>query len=346
MQKYQKNIINFVKRKPSLLFTNILITEHCTQRCMQCSIPDRERECKVMRFEEFQTILNKISNYGTQFITLSGGEPMLHPELERFIAETQKFDFKNVHVLSSLYGPDSSVDKLIDLVFKHNLSISCSFDGFGEIADKLRGRKNVSEIVSKNMSKINEQNSKLEKKIVTGVNVVISNKNLYQIPDILEYTKHMNWATNVDLYRWASDNHNEHDEMKIKDFDKLNQVIELAKSSEIVKTPNWLLDGYLDYYKGDFEKMCPYTDSPTFGSKFFIQVNGDVEVCLGGSVGNLIETDPKDIFTSKIWQDYIDSFKTCNGCWNSCYTLSSRVSNFINKEELTKLLTTLSKLKK
>jgi MoaA/NifB/PqqE/SkfB family radical SAM enzyme len=346
MEKVAKNVFNFIKRKPAMLLTNILITELCTQRCLQCSIPSRKSSSKNMTFTDFSTILQKLSDYGTQFITISGGEPMLHPELEKFLLEASKYHFKNVHLLTTLYGSDELIDNVIDLLFTYNLSVSCSFDGFDEIADYLRGAKNVAETVIKNMKKIDMRNREADKKIVTGINVVISNKNLEQIPRILEFAEEMNWATNIDLYRWTSKNHNEHDEMKITDLIRLSEILDLAKKSDVVKTPDWLLDGFLDYYKHDFKKMCPYLDSPTFGSKFFIQVNGDLDVCIGSRVGNLLQSTPTEIFSGKEWKERLQHFKQCAGCWNSCYTLSSRASNYLNFGEINKVVKNWKSIKK
>ena len=96
LKKYKENLINFVKRKPTVLFANVLITELCTQRCLQCSIPSRDSKIKNMSLEHFSLIMKKLSDFGTQFITISGGEPMLHPELELILEEAEKYEFKKV----------------------------------------------------------------------------------------------------------------------------------------------------------------------------------------------------------------------------------------------------------
>jgi sulfatase maturation enzyme AslB (radical SAM superfamily) len=299
-----------------------------------------------MEFDDFSAILQKLSDYGTQFITISGGEPMLHPELDKFLFEASKYNFKNVHLLTTLYGPDDLIENVIESIFKHGISISCSFDGFGKVADTIRGADNVAQIITKNMQKMNQRNRESKNRIVTGLNIVISQKNIHQLPQILEFAEEMNWSTNIDLYRWSSKNHNEQEELKITDLEKLSEVLELAKQSEIVKTPDWLLDGFLKYYQNNYEKMCPYLDSPTFGSKFFIQVNGDLDVCIGSNVGNLLSSSPAEIFQSEKWNEKIKSFKDCDGCWNSCYTLSSRVSNYLTVKELSKSVKTLKSLKR
>jgi sulfatase maturation enzyme AslB (radical SAM superfamily) len=127
----------------------------------------------------------------------------------------------------------------------------------------------------------------------------------------------------VDIYRYSSIQHLDSDELHIRDLDRLKQVIERCKSSRNVVTPRFLLDGYVNYLQNDFPKRCPYLDSPTLGSKFFIQPNGDVLVCMGHSIGNLLTHSPRELIKSPAWEAKLKEFESCEGCWNPCYTTFS-----------------------
>lgn len=70
----------------------IEITNVCNLKCSFC--PPHNRENKFMSFEEFKLILSEIKGY-TQYIYLHvKGEPLLHPEFDRFVeyANNQGFE--------------------------------------------------------------------------------------------------------------------------------------------------------------------------------------------------------------------------------------------------------------
>ncbi len=333
-----KNIRNIALRRPAVLFSNVLLTRRCTQRCLHCSIPFKASEDDHIYFENYRLLLDRLESYGAQVITLSGGEPMLHPQLEDCVDYALKKKFARVHLLTTLYGSDKMVDKTIELILKTGVSMSLSFDGFGDIADKLRGGKDVAKKVTRAMEILHRENQKRKKSVKTGVNVVVSKLNLSQIPDILGFLEGFGWPTDVDLYRWRADNQREIEELKLEDSSELRQVLARVKQSPIVFTPEWLIDGFPAYLNGGFVKRCPYLDSPATGSKFFFDVDGGVKVCIGEAVGNIFKQTLPQVFRSQDWQDRLLDFKNCPGCWNTCYTPSARIFSYERVKDLVKAM--------
>jgi MoaA/NifB/PqqE/SkfB family radical SAM enzyme len=329
-----KNLVHYIKRTPAMFLTNILLTYKCTQSCLQCSIPSNKAEKPYMALEDFKVIIDRLATYGTQIVNISGGEPLLHPDLPEVLNITRNRGFSKIQLLSTFYASEKIIDRIIPLLLRNKVSLSCSFDGFGEIADKLRGARNVSKTVMRGMEKLDVQNKRLGKPIDTAVNVVINQQNLDQVPEIIDYITDLGWKTYIDIYRWSSNNHNEVEFLKIKDFDKLRSVLDQVKKSPVVFTPEWLINGFENFLKNDFDKKCPYLDSVTFGSKFFIHPNGDIKVCIGEAIGNIIRQTPSKIFSSKEWEKAIINFKKCNGCWNACYTPLSSLLNFLRINEI------------
>ena len=80
--------------------------------------------------------------------------------------------------------------------------------------------------------------------------------------------------------------------------------------------------------------LINYINSPTFGSKFFIHPNGNVRVCIGEEIGNIIDQSPEEIFSTKKWENFISKFEACKGCWNACYTPFSTILNFFHLDLL------------
>ncbi len=263
---------------------------------------------------------------------------MLHPQLSDLIEYAKGKNFARIHILTTLYGPQKLIDRTLEAAFRTGVSLSVSFDGFGEIVDKIRGGKNVAEVVQKNLETIIEENRKIKKKLKYSANIVINRFNMHQVSKALDYLESIKCPADVDIYRWQSTHQSENDELKINDSAELRNVLKRVKESPIVFTPHWLIDGFPNYIKNDFHKACPYLDIPSIGSKFFIEPNGDVNVCIGDSIGNLLDQTPGDIFRSEAWRSRKIDFENCSGCWNTCYTTSAKLFRRENIREMYRTL--------
>ena len=190
IRRFGKNLVHVIKRTPAMLVTNILLTYKCTQECLQCTIPEQNMEVSYISLNHFKLIIDRLANYGTQVVNLSGGEPLLHPNLSEICTIIRDKAFARVQLLSNLYASEKKIDQIIQLLLENKISLSCSFDGFGEVADQLRGASNVAKVVMNAMEKLDEQNKRLDKPILTAVNVVINQQNLHRVPEIIEYIEH------------------------------------------------------------------------------------------------------------------------------------------------------------
>lgn len=335
LKQIKKNLPKLITRTPSMFFVEIILTLKCSQRCLQCNIPDRgSLPSSTMKTDDFKIIINRIHDYGTHGIVLSGGEPCMHPDFFDLLDYVLQKKFTYIHILSNLFIPKLKAIKLVEKVAQNGIGITTSFDGLGSVADKIRGAKNVEKITIRNMKYLNDAGSKNGKTIKGSANIVISQLNLHQVPQMIDILTDLGWLINIDLYRNSSVNHNQVDDMVITDFNKLQDILEYAIESKNVVTPDWLLIGYLPFLNGNFSKQCPYISTPALGSKFFIQPNGDVKVCIGQPVGNILQTYPDELFKSAIWQKKKREFKQCTGCWNTCYTPAARISNYLSFNEL------------
>lgn len=315
----------FVFRIPSMYFCSIHLTSLCTQNCMQCTVPSQS-DGSFIDLGHFETILNKLKRHGTKRISLSGGEPAIHPQLEEIFRLLAKYEFANTALLTNLYYSEDHQDKVIDLACKYKISINTSYDGFADLADKLRGGTDVQNIVERGMRKINEARKRGDYSFRPTATMVISQINLQQTPEMIQRIKDLDWDLNIDVYRYSSHNHRELDELKIENHDDLLDILPLILQAPHLKTPLWYYEGW----RRQDKKQCPYLISPTFGSKFFIQENGDIYTCLNKSLGNLLHEEIKDIFIGDTWKDAKAQFAECPGCWNTCYTVSSRAMSYLH----------------
>ncbi len=309
-----------INRRPAMLLTNILVSMRCTQRCRQCNIYEYEGGPVNFTLADFIRCIDILERHGTQFVSLSGGEPMVNPELDNMIRYASGKNFLNLQLLTNLYAKETVVNRIIDTVLETGTSIQVSFDGFGETVDKLRGAKNIADTVIRGIERIDSLNSSLTKPVRTSLNVVISKQNMEQLPEILDFIAHIGWNATVDFYRWTSPNHQEHSDMKITDSDEIRNAVELMLQSKYVSTPAFILKGYDKFAQGNMEKRCPYLECPSLGSKFYIEPNGNINACLGGAIGNIFSQSPNEIFESSAWDSMLEDMNQCTGCWNTCYT--------------------------
>jgi radical SAM protein with 4Fe4S-binding SPASM domain len=86
--------------KPNLTSLQIELTSRCNERCVHCYIP-HENKTSDIEPSLFYDILDQCRKMGLLSITLSGGEPLLHPGFPEFLRRAKGSDL-SINVLSNL----------------------------------------------------------------------------------------------------------------------------------------------------------------------------------------------------------------------------------------------------
>ncbi|MFP3040274.1 radical SAM protein [Treponema primitia] len=88
------------KGKPHLTSLQVELTSRCNERCIHCYIP---HENKISDIDPglFRETLDQCRDMGLLNLTLSGGEPMLHPRFPDFLQTAKEYDF-SINILSNL----------------------------------------------------------------------------------------------------------------------------------------------------------------------------------------------------------------------------------------------------
>lgn len=117
----------------------IELTSECNLRCLHCY-----NESGVFKdlidMKEYRNILESLHQGEETAVTLSGGEPLLHPHIWEFISELDKKTFgkKLMITNATLITPE-----IANKIKEHDISIQVSLNGScAEIHDKLCGKGN------------------------------------------------------------------------------------------------------------------------------------------------------------------------------------------------------------
>lgn len=167
---------------------SIKVTNKCNLNCAMCGYAKNKLLQNARRddrpVEAWKAAVDKLSDYGVKTISLLGGEPLLY---EGIIEILKYIKQKDIHTFITTNGVylSSFYKDLIDLdVTRINVSLDC----FPETHDKIRGEQGCFDVAIAGIHKLSQykkQTGKEGPEII--VNVVISENNLSELDDYLNY---------------------------------------------------------------------------------------------------------------------------------------------------------------
>lgn len=101
----------YFNANPYLSNFQIELTSKCNERCIHCYIPHEYKNSNIPE-ELYYNVLKQLKAMGTLGVTLSGGEPLMHPKFKGFLKTAKEMDFY-VHILSNLTLLD---DEIIEIM--------------------------------------------------------------------------------------------------------------------------------------------------------------------------------------------------------------------------------------
>ena len=113
----QETLEKHFNGNPHLTHFQIELTSKCNERCVHCYIPHGLKLYDITD-DMYYSTLKQISKMGVLAVTLSGGEPMLHPHFKDFLRAAKDYDFY-VNILSNLTLLD---DEIIAIMKEGNVS--------------------------------------------------------------------------------------------------------------------------------------------------------------------------------------------------------------------------------
>ncbi len=192
----------------------LLVNRGCNLTCSFCDLWDRPEN---MDADKLWPILDDAVAIDTKILVITGGEPLLHPDLASIIAQAIKRGLvvnitTNGLLLKRHWGwlKDSGVS-----------SLSFSLDGIGDVHDELRGQKGAYARTIKAIELVRSESA-----IPCSVYCTVTNKNVHQLWDLYLVCKRLGvtldfWPVNdaPELYLTT-------DEHKVLWSEQVNAIIE------------------------------------------------------------------------------------------------------------------------
>ena len=311
----------YFRGKPLVFNLNLNVTNICNQQCPMCNAVITGKKGGVsVTLEDCKEMYERLKSYSIASLTISGGEPSIVkdiPLILDFFAD--KFPF-GVNVNSNLYANEKIIIPFAEAALRNNIRIGTSFDGFGNIADKLRGAKNVSERVLKNIELVTELKKKTGSKSTLNMNTVICDQNLDQIPQILEISEKYGWTQTLAPWNCFFYQDKKNPDLQTLGYSKqLEDVITLAATKKNIACSRDFLLNIPKYVKNETDKYCPYLTGIFKTYKIFVDPNGDVSLCSREPIGNIHKSGLEEILLTDEYKKDMEGYKKCPKCWMACF---------------------------
>jgi len=164
------------------------LTNRCCLRCIMCDIPkspgNQENELST---DEAKKIILQIRDLGVRHLIFSGGEPLLRDDLIELIRFSRENGIPWVDIITNgVLCDDQAAQKLIKSGLDH---VTVSLDGLSEVNDTIRGQGSFQKSVDA-IDKLNYYKDKVNARHPTiGINFTILNKNINDMPALIEFAK-------------------------------------------------------------------------------------------------------------------------------------------------------------
>ena len=156
------------------------VTNSCNMRCFYCHNEGQNKgNVNMLSFKNFKFILNLSKEFGLRGISISGGEPLLNPDIARMLYYCKKIGLKKIDVCTNGILINKFIDVFSDI---KNIDITVGVDRV--IPDKISKQSPV----GKTFKEINKNIRLLIKNnIKTTIDSVYSGKNRKEIFGVIEY---------------------------------------------------------------------------------------------------------------------------------------------------------------
>jgi MoaA/NifB/PqqE/SkfB family radical SAM enzyme len=297
-----------------------LLTERCNARCIHCSIWQNRAKEEPPSVEALKSTLHELREWlGPVQVTFSGGEALLKPYTTELVRYASSLGLL-VEVLTHGYWEDQA--RIEALARARPWRVTVSFDGIGEVHNKIRGRDDFFEKTSATIETLRRKRGKKEEPVPVLLKTVIMQHNLEHICNIAEFAAERNLQV---FYQPIEQNYNttedpewfQHSENWPIDPNRavevVNQLIAMKHRGKPIMNSVQQLQAMAAYFKAPAElrvavqNHTAHEPRPICSALTNIQVqaNGDVVLCPSiPAVGNIKNSSIRDIWRNRphLWE--------------------------------------------
>ena len=280
-------------------FLSLLVTLKCNFRCQSCSIwendfgQELDDEAWIGIIEQAKKVLNP-----NTYIEINGGEPLLKKDLVYKIIKELKSYFKAVVLNSNGSLVTEEVVKKLEESGLSKMKVSL-YSLNPTTHNSLRGTEVAYDGAMKTIELVKNSKIRLE------IGVLLTAKNIKEIPDLVEYFKDYK---NTTLILQVLDEKVESKEAKVDIDNKMPEGL-WPEKEDILNFFDWLENNVsakkLFHERTNFRLIRDYYLDPTMALNYrcfagqhncVIYPNGDITLCFKGQiVGNLLQNSLEDI---------------------------------------------------
>lgn len=324
---------------------HVEIVSECNERCIHCFIP-HELKTDLMDEGLFYRILDQAKELNLLHITISGGEPMLHPRFVNFVKKCREYDM-SVNVLSNLTLLN---EKMISEMKKNPLlSVQTSvYSMHPDVHDGITRRINSLSRTCISVRKL------IESGIPTQLSCPIISANYDTYKSVEEWAADLGISVGFDYSIIAKYNHNKDNLGSRLSYEKLDEYI-----TEKINCDTSYIEDLKKTIADNKQKSISDYMCSVCSSSLCIGPNGNVFPCVGWSdrvVGNLDQSSLFDIWyksseVKKLRSIRRQDISECISCDQKdyctiCMVRNSNESPTGNPLEVSKFFCAIAKLNK
>jgi MoaA/NifB/PqqE/SkfB family radical SAM enzyme len=294
---------NFLRRK--LVHTNLQILYECNFKCAICDFwrhPDKRYA--AVTAEQVQCMSLKLAKIGPQIVSIGGGEPLLHPELQEIVRILAKDHFP-VMICNGWFITKENARALFDAGL-HEISISVDYAD-AAMHDSVRGVKGAFDQALSALETCMSNRTSAHQRV--HMISVVMDDNLDHIERLIRICRELGVTYLVTLYS----DHRGNKSRRVPQQEVSLRLLLLKNEYEEFVT----LNGYIGRFSEAIEQRGI---GPCRAGRNLCNVdsNGNVSLCIDRMdepVANLL-ADDVDIVERKLIEAYRQN--DCTGCWTSC----------------------------
>lgn len=181
------------KRAPVVIWNLI---RRCNLACKHCySVSADHNFPGELSTQQALSVLNDLHNFGVKVLILSGGEPLLRPDIFDIAARARDLGFYTALSTNGTLIDESLADRIAEMNFDY---VGISLDGIGEVHDRFR---RVAGAYDKALTALRHLKAR---NVKTGLRFTITDDNAHHFPAVLDlmreeaidkfYLSHLNYG--------------------------------------------------------------------------------------------------------------------------------------------------------